>query len=69
MSAEPYKQIVVEDFCNPERQAVFTLDTPMDLLVRVEVRGGLSVRMEAGTLRVIGEAMADGEEQKRQREQ
>ena len=64
MSTKPFKQITVEDFSNPERKAVGTLPTKGDLLVRVELMGGLSVRMEASTLEVVGRAMADEGEQR-----
>jgi hypothetical protein len=60
-SQPPYKQVEVEDFCSPDRKAVFTLDTPGDLLVRVEVVGGVSVKMEAGTLTVVARMMNGGD--------
>jgi hypothetical protein len=63
-SPKPFKQITVEDFSNPERKAVFTLPTKGDLLVRVELEGGLSVRMEASTLRIVGAAMEDEGDQR-----
>jgi hypothetical protein len=64
--SDPYKQIIVQDFSNPDRKAVFTMETPGDLLVKVELQGGISVRMEPGTLEVIGKTMQDGEEQRQQ---
>ncbi len=63
MSEPPYKQVEVEDFCNAERKAIFTLETPQDLLVRVEVVGGLSVRMEPSALKVVAAVMEEQSEQ------
>jgi hypothetical protein len=56
-SQPPYKQVEVEDFCSPDRKAVFTLDTPGDLLMRVEVVGGVSVKIEPSTLMTVAKVM------------
>lgn len=57
--SEPYKQCEVEDFLNPDRRARFTLDTPGDLLLRVELEGGLSVRLEPATLMTVAKMMEE----------
>lgn len=54
----PYKELEVVDH-GGEAVATFTREKREDSLIKVEIRGGVSVRMEPGTLNVIAQVMAN----------